>query len=281
MGHPHYLKPMGLGEILDTSVKLYRKHFRLLVAAQFPMTVYYIVVTLIETYGFGEPLTSFFRSLSPGGIVEPLLDPSLRFIPDVLFLIQLVLVKPLVLSTVIKVASDSISKTPSLKSGYTFYIQSWWKLGLTYIIPTVLLAVLVLILGTLFWVIGLFVVAFIWTRWMLTFPVAANENRFMIQSMRRSWNLVKGHTTRVFLSIIVMALIPLIIEFSPILMGTFFETSLIFLLIVFGTISEGVIVPLVDTTRVVIYFELRTRKEGYDLEQRVEKLTDSTENEPL
>jgi hypothetical protein len=44
-------------------------------------------------------------------------------------------------------------------------------------------------------------------------------------------------------------------------------------MVVFGVLSEGFIVPLIDTTRLVVYFELRARKEGFDIEKRVETLT--------
>jgi hypothetical protein len=267
-----YIKPMGLGEILDTSVKLYRKHFRLLVIAQLPMTTFYIVVTLIETYGFGESIPSSFAFLRPDQVLEPLLDPSLRYIPPLLFLVQLILVKPLALSAVTKVASDSLLKTPSVKEAYTFYIQFWWKLGLTYFIPILLLALVILVFEYLLPILGLMIVVFFWTRWVVAVPAAVNDGTFMVRSMKRSWNLVTGHTLKVFLAMGIMASLPFIMELSPIFIELFLGKLLIFLLIVFGTFSEGIIVPLIDVTRVVTYFELRTRHEGFDIEQRVETL---------
>jgi hypothetical protein len=63
-------------------------------------------------------------------------------------------------------------------------------------------------------------------------------------------------------------------DVSPVLLQPFLGTSLVVLMVVFGVLSKGFIVPLIDTTRVVVYFELRARKEGYDLEERVKKLSE-------
>lgn len=271
MGHPQYLRPMTMGETLDASFKLYRKHFRLLVTAQSPMVVMYLVLMVTSMYSLKEvttfstfvPLVVFLGSL--------LNSPSHYFL--ILALIHLLFIRPVTLAAVIKVASDSIVGTPSVRKAYLFSVKTWWKLGPTYLVFNIVLGILSFILLLLLGVISIPIIAFFWTRWILTFPVAVNDRTFLIKAMDRSWNLIKGRTFNVFGAMSLVSLIPFFVEISSSIMESLLGTSLIIFLVVFGTFSQGVIIPLVDTTRTVVYFELKSRKEGFDLEKRVEELT--------
>ena len=267
-----YLKPMETGEILDASVKLYRRNFTLLVAAQLPMTILSLARFIFQTYGLGAASISPFSFLEPEEmLVEPVLDLSWFWGLLILLLLQIVVIKPIALSAITRIASDSILDTPSFKKGYQFFFKNWWKLILTYAIPYILLYLIASILG-IFCCVGVIIACFLWARWLLAFPVAANDNTFMLRSLDRSWNLVKDHTWNTFLVMTLISLIPFVVQLSAYFVGLYLAGNIIFLIIVFAILSEGLIVPLVDTARVVIYFQLRARKEGFDLEKRVEAL---------
>lgn len=294
-----YLRPMNVGEILDSSVKLYHKNFLPLVIAQLPAMLFYLVNGLFSMFSTGAS--------EPSTLV---LNPYLILLYLVVALLGAFVVYPLAFSAVVKVASDNILGNPSsAKKAYKFCLREWWRYGLTYfelnliqgiaigiayaifIVPIAILGYALLsgggtgaglifgfVIALVFMGFGASMASFFWTRWILTFPAAVNEGIFYYKPMERSWNLVKGRTLRVFLPLFIVSIIPYIVIFSPIFMGGLLgglgavQGSLSTLILVFGTLSQGLLVPLVHVTRVVTYFELRARKEGFDLEKRVERL---------
>jgi hypothetical protein len=318
-----YLKPMGLGEILDASVKLYRKNFWTLVIAKSPMTAMYLITAGINLWFLGSAGSSFFdifsgMSMSPTSPVYPASSttPDLAtaiytlLILLVLVLIQVVFVYPVSMSAVTKVASDSILKTPSLKEGYTtpdralktpslkeayiFSLKNWFKLGITHAIIIIVVSVVggiaivipmliimfgaysmsagAMIVGVIFLLVALSAPAFLGIRWITVFPVMVNEQKFIGDAMSRSWDMVKGHTLKIFVAIAILALIPILIQQSSSFLEFLMGRSLALLIVIFGVVAQGIITPLVDCERAVVYFELRARKEGFDLEKRVEQL---------
>ncbi len=276
-----YVRPMGLGEILDASVKLYRKNFIALVIAQLPMTVFYLGYNIFTVLFTGMASTSLLDTMQPSyAEIDAALTRLILFflIAMSAAFIQVAIVYPLSMSAMTKVVSDSIlGKEPSAREGFRFYFHNWFGLGVTSVIFSLFLGIILGIgIALLFTVICfgvmLVVFVFLWVRLQAIFAVAVNEETFMVDAMRRSWDLVKGNTTKVFFALLLISLIPYGLIFS----STFFElllgTSLGNLTLVFGTLSQGLLIPLVCAARTVIYFELRARKEGYDLEHRVTQL---------
>jgi hypothetical protein len=302
-----FVKPMSLGEMLDSSIRLYKRTFIALVIAQLPMTILYLGSNVFNVVYMGTS-PSVFESIQPTYTdIYTDLNKLLIFytVYMLLMLVQIAVVQPMTMAAMTKVASDSVQgKKVSVKEGYWFYLHNWLKLGITgvaytialliaAIIPLIIfsiaIAVLtyaavssggfgalggVLIVGGIIGIIALIVIAFFWVRLQATYPVAVNEGTFMLDAMRRSWDLIKGNTRRAGLVLVLTALIPYAIIFTPTLMEMLLMTSLGNLILVAGILSQGLLMPLVGAARVVVYFELRARKEGYDLEERVKKLSE-------
>jgi hypothetical protein len=114
-------------------------------------------------------------------------------------------------------------------------------------------------------------VFFLWTRFSLLYPVIINEQLFL-HAFKRSWNLLKGQTIRVFFSLFLLFL------FFPgtlISMASFeaiMNTSSDLTFILYAFLAQALIVPLLDTGRTLIYFQLRTHKEGFHLKQKIEHM---------
>ncbi len=301
-----YLRPMGFGEILDSSIRLYRENIRALIIAQLPLTLAYILSSLLVFFSTGIVGTSLFAAFTQSAV--PTAAPRFSFGYLLLILLIYIIVglalTPLVFSAVMKIASDSVLKTPSsVKEAYRFCIQHWFSLALTNFVLALIVGIIaavllfiplavvtavftyafatggslssifaVLLVVLLFVALLMLIPAFLWTRWVITFPAAVSERIFVTEAMSRSWNMVKGHTIKTFLVIFLIFLIPFIIQYSPAIMEFSLGRSLALLTFVFGIVAQGVLIPLVHVTRVVVYFELRSRKEGFDLEKRIEQL---------
>ncbi len=274
-----------MSEILDVSVRLYRENFLVLVTVQLPLTV--ILFFVLATGG----------KINLLGISVPTMS-----LTALIHLIQLYIVRPLTLGAITKAASDSILKgSSSVKEAYGFSLRNKRKLIVTYFIISitfefvvaffilvsleaiidaltseyVIYSIIALICASIILAVGVSVASFLWIRWMCAFPIMVNEENEKIGSldaMKRSWNLLTGYTAKMFFVMFIVVLIPNIIQLTLPVLEFLVERSLIFLTIFFGLIAQGIIYPLVDCTRVVIYFELKVRREGFDLEKRVEQL---------
>ncbi len=273
-----YVRSMTFGEILDASVKLYRKDFIPLVTAQLPMTAFYLGTNLSTWVALGLIQSGLPATTQAYPEVYEELSQLMNFFLIILVLafVQIAFVYPLSLGAMTKVTSDSIlTGKSSAKSGFQFFVDNWFSLGVTNVILSLFLGLILgigLIIGFLCFGIGLLLYAFFWTRLQATYPVIVNEHIFVVSAMQRSWNLVKGNTIRVFFVLLVISLIPYVLIFSPVFMEMVLGTSSVGMMLVFGTLSQGLLIPLVAVARVVIFFELKARKEGFDIERRVEEL---------
>ncbi|NET72122.1 MAG: DUF975 domain-containing protein [Sphaerospermopsis sp. SIO1G2] len=140
-----------------------------------------------------------------------------------------------------------------------------------------LIAVLVTIVG---------VVIFAWfmTRFYLVdLPLAIEENCDATGTISRSFELTKGYVGRIFLISFVAVLITVPVQiliqivtsvvqliFTPLVADGNGFFSLIFFILILGMTlaSNAVILPFLQTVKAVIYYDLRTRREGLGLQLR-------------
>ncbi len=294
-----YLRLMGIGEILDSAVKLYKEGFSYLVMAHLPLVYLYLAYNLFFWY--------IFRGPGPFSILgHPFADSLFYFLEYgslhllwkvlALSLAHIVVVYPLASAAVTRVASDYVLQGhSSLKNAYRSVFKTWWKLGVTNVTMTVVLMVITLVfsigIDLIFYFVDfdflssystiiLFGAIFaaelptllLWARWAAIYPIMVNEEVFMVSGLERSSTMTKGYTLKVFLVCFLVLLIFLVTVFSARILHEFFGIPSYVLFLVFGAAAQGFIMPLMDCTRVIVYFELRTRKEGLDLEKRMEKL---------
>jgi hypothetical protein len=307
-----FLKPMGFAEILDASIRVYRKNFLALVIAHSPLILLTLISTLTQTYYTG--VQSPFESL-----VQPTYEPTSLLTPSsllmyllvafLILILQILIVYPVAFGAATKVVSDSILRTPSVKEAYRFSLKNILKLGLTNLIIVIALVIILVIVlfiplavsvAVLTYAIastptasfsaafgGIFIVlivalifclipAFIWTRLIAVYPVMVNEERYFLDALGRSWELVKGRTIVTFLVMVIIYFIPSIIQVSSLFAELLVQDPVVssVLIVGGGFVVQAFLIPLVCCARVVTYFELRARKEAFDLEKKVEKLTE-------
>jgi hypothetical protein len=288
---------MGVAEILDTAIHLYRKNFVLLIMAQLPVALLFLLVSWVTkqyTTSFLDFFTSFQSIQTPTVSIGYLL---------LLTFIQGLIIAPIVMGAVTRIPSDSMKgEIATVKKAYSFAFRNISVLVVTNFCVSVAIGIvagilislplivflfsltsmaigfggvsLSLIISFIIMILGFIVVLFIWSRWVTVFPIlVAEEGEYgTIDAMKRSWDLVKGRTLRTFFVMLVVSIIPFIIQYSPTIFEFMVFKPLPWLTILFGVLSQGLLIPLVHTTQVAVYYELRTRKEGFDLEQRVKKL---------
>jgi hypothetical protein len=234
---PVQLRAMGIGEILDAAIKLYQANWR---------TFMGIVAVLVVPFGL---LVAFVDTIGPELAV------------GVFLLGNFLVVRPLLEGAMAKAAAD-------------IYLGHDVEIGATYgyVAP---------LIGSLLWVIvlagaavlGGFILLiipgiFLLIRFYFAVVVVVVEGERGTAALRRSWRLVKGSTWRVLGIVLVIAIIGgILTAIISVPFTLLFAGTDVFAFEILGDVIAGIIVePFVALAVVLLYFDLRIRKEGYDLE---------------
>jgi hypothetical protein len=123
------------------------------------------------------------------------------------------------------------------------------------------------------------VALFIQTRWVVATPALVIEELGATRALGRSWDLTRGKFWRSFAVTFVLGLIALIVLSIPSFVIQMFAIGLAenlplpsAIATFLGTAISALFVPLSASAYVVLYYDLRVRRESLDLEVRVGQL---------
>jgi len=232
------IREMSFGEILDMGFTLLRNHFGVLVGIA---AVLYLPVGLLWAWSL----------------------PARGAVPDVEQLIAIGIVSvmitaiayPIVLAAVTHAVGESYL-------GRRATIGHALRLGLSILLPllgTAILAGLARVVGLLLIVVpGIY----LWLAFFLLPQVMVLERSFGFAAMSRSHELMKGHKLRAFGLFTVTTLITMVASNAFSLVGLVLPG----LGALLGALAEAVGVAFASAVSVVFYFDIRCRKEAFDLE---------------
>lgn len=245
---PPALRPLSVGEILDVSFTLYRRHFGPLVT-----------VALICS---GLPvLLSVYIEAAGGMLVNPLLTLA--------YYVGLMVLSAIATAATVHIVSASYLGQP-LGAGDAL-ARATPLLG-RLIVCSILLA-LVVGLGFIFFLVPGVILA---CGLLLAFPAVVLEpGRSATGALGRSWVLTRGSRWRMFgllLTLLILLYIPLVAVLAivavvlptPVAAGSGTAGGLIG--VAFAGVIQTLIYPLFYCVLTVAYYDLRVRKEGFDLE---------------
>jgi hypothetical protein len=240
------LRPLSIGEILDTSFQLYRRHFRSLAG----------IVLICNTV----PLLLDVYVESSGGKVA---HPFLGLLSAILLL---VLNSIATAATVFVVSEAYLGRTMTTGEALSRAQPFVGRLVVSHILYGLLVFIgfLLLIVPGLIVLVGL----------VLTAPALVIESiPEATLALGRSWRLTKGSRWK-----LVGVFIPLVILFMLPMMGAFVLVGIVAAMTggsgawaaVAGAAIVGLVqlvfTPLVNCALTVAYYDQRVRKEGFDLE---------------
>ncbi len=273
------LRPLGVGEILDVAIKIYRRHFATLVKivalVVIPIQVLSLLITASsapqETYSFDPSPTS------TGGLDE---GREVAAYATGQFLVGLLGVVVFLITTAacFKAVSDGyLGARPDWRESLRFALSR--ALSLTWLsVLTAFLLVLALLL---------LVLPAVWLgfAWVVAPAALLFEDVRGRKALGRSFRLVRGRWWPTFATLLIALVL------SSIVVGIFgfvvgFGTGLAFELLADGVgpvvslVLTGVInvvattltTPFQAAVAALIYFDLRIRKEGFDLEVMAQRL---------
>ncbi|MGI8810186.1 MAG: hypothetical protein ACR2KK_20545 [Acidimicrobiales bacterium] len=269
---PAGLRPLGVGEVLDVAIKIYRARFGVLVKS--------VAVILGPVFALAAVIRV---SIPPGDdLLEPPIDPSappefdieqlLPFIAGTLLIALLAFVAS-------QVATGACFKAVS---GAYLDEEPNWRESLRFARSR---------LGSLLWLSFLLVILlvpavlacivpgiYLWVAWSVAAPVLLLEDRKGWSALKRSQELVQGRFWPTVAILLLVALLTGMVQliFLGVLAGlvsvTGNEVAAALADAIGQTASSALTTPLSAAVLTVLYFDLRVRKEGFDLELLAHRL---------
>jgi len=261
------LRPLSFGELLDDVFRVYRRHFWLLVSISLVLALPTLILEILsgqaDQLGFSAAVLNQAASGSQPQFTQP---PQLNFIALGLQYIVAILLVPFVEGAITLAAMEvALGRPVTLASCLRGVLRRYWAL--------LGLALLGLLLFPLFLCFP--VAIWILVRWSVSVPALLAEGVGPVRAIQRSWELTRAHWWRLFGILVVVVLIQLVMNsivgaaalplaavipfVSPLVRGSISLTV--------STIGTAVITPVLYLCLVLLYFDLRIRKESFDLDQ--------------
>jgi hypothetical protein len=273
---------MPLPELLDELFRLYRRHFSLIVGVALLVALPGLVFQLI-TGSYRLTAASYANLFTTTGGAQPTFN-SQQF-SDLagtytLAGLAALLLSPITVGAVTRAVTDvALGRAANigsvLRETFARYLP---LLGFIAIVFGLFLVwVVVLVIGLVLLVLpGLAVLCggvYLAVRWSLSVVAMMAEDIGPIKGMARSWNLVKGQWWRTLGILFIVGIMQTIIGYA---LGFLF--GIMAAVVTTGDLRLGVvavgsavlgalITPIVTIAIVLLYFDLRVRKEGLDLDQ--------------
>ena len=266
---PLRLRPLEIGDMLDETFRMYRRHFLLFAgislllavpsAALYGLAFAWFSVALRDTTGTDlSYLTPLIATAGAG------------------FLVTLAIL-PFTNAAVMYAACESALGRPVTLGGvFSGILRRYFPLLGYWLLFTVtgLLAALLCVAPLVLWV-------WVFVGWIIVTPAMFIENISLGAAMRRSWQLVRGRWWRTFLVLFLMLIVWYVARVALdafLQLGQFLLAIVLSPFIVAGVTLAGaelvsaLVSPVLQILIVLIYFDLRVRREALDLFQMAYRL---------
>lgn len=261
MSAPSYtpqLRPLSVGEILDAGFRLFRHRFGNLVAC---VLVPIVPLTILGTIITASTDENAFDVNAPANDSAAAVAGALTGA-----VVQSIGAALAVAACFKAISAAYLGEHASVGDSLRYALARFVPLIVTYI-----LVVLITIPG--------FILLFIPGIWLsvklcMAFPAVVFERAGPFKAIGRSWRLTKGNWWRIFGTLVVVFLIALVVNFAltAVLGGiaagsdTISEVAFAVLATLITLLTYVLTYPLWAAVMTVIYYDLRVRNEGFDLQ---------------
>jgi hypothetical protein len=260
------LRPLGIGEILDAGVKVYRTKFATMLKAVAVVIVPVQVLNVLITLSLPDTSTT-------AGTTTTTSDSEWAGLAALLLVLVInILSSALAEAACLKAVSDTYLGTDtgwreSLRFGFRRLGALLWL--------TLIHGVIVLLAFAACIVPGVW----LYVAWSVAIPVLLIEGPRGFQALRRSFNLVRRRWWSTAGILILANLLATavaagigLLSVPLLLAGRDNEFVYELASAVFGAVASVLTIPFVAAVVAVIYFDLRVRKEGFDLQLMAQRI---------
>jgi glycerophosphoryl diester phosphodiesterase family protein len=259
------LRPLAIGEILDAGFRLMRHRFGTLVTCvivpMLPLSIIGTIILALTIDGAFDvnstTTTSDTGTIIAGWGADLLIEGAGA---------------ALAIAACFKVISSAyLGERATARSSLRFGLSRFLQLMVAYIVIGFVLLLLIVFSRV---VLPFLFAVFLGVRWSMAFPAIVSERIGPFRAMRRSWQLTRGHWWRTFATLIVVGLIALVIYIAFIVgldaavtsLDSVGQVAYAAVTTVVTVLVFAIVYPLVSSIVTVVYYDLRVRNEGFDLQ---------------
>jgi len=293
------MRPMGIADILDETVELYKTSFVLLVGIA---AVVYVPYSIFERYYLTPLIGTVAR---PGPQNTPDLSNMFFLLgATAISYLYLMVATPFVTGAMTYAVSERfLGRRTTVLSSFkqVFSASVFGQLLLVVLLQTGALAIPMVIMGIVIFASAMavtmshaalyiaipiavvfvlgsaFAAAYLLLRLALVGCSVVVERRGIGHALSRTWTMMTGNMLKCFVLFFVAGLVTAIVSWvSTIPTQTLITTSMlrggsasqVILIIhtIIGVISTTVLAPVMSIVTILLYYDIRIRKEGFDLE---------------
>ncbi len=261
---PLPLRQMGIGELVDGAIKLYRRDWLVLIGISAFVLIPITFIQVWVTQNMVVAVDEFATLEELGAVTSQIILLTLVF-----FAVQILIVQPYLVAAISRAAADAYLGEPVTLGRTLRYALS----RLPAILWISIITSVVTIIGFILLIIpGIIAVV----RLTLAPAVLVVEDVRGTKAVARSWRLTHGHSWRVLGTLILSglisafgaAIIQIPAEFAAGALGPDgWPISALG-----SAVASALITPFSLLIVVLLYFDLRVRKEGYDIEVMAQEL---------
>lgn len=262
---PLRLRPLEIGDLLDETFRMYRRHFLLFagisalvsvpVAGLWGYLYFSLFGDFVQQAGNGQPF-----DVSTGALVSAL----------AVSVVSLLLV-PFNYGAVTYAVCESAQGHPVTAWGVVRGVMRKYFQIFGYALAIVLMGLMFCLLPLWIW---------IWVAWVAVLPVMFIENAGLIAAMGRSWRLVEGRWWRTFLILLLVFVLVYVVQTA---LGAFVLGAQLLVEIILSSVATtwifaaasivvaSLVNPILQIAIVLVYFDLRVRREAIDLFQLAQR----------
>jgi hypothetical protein len=251
-------RPLGVSDLIDETFRIFRRHFLLFAKIGAVLMIPVGLIEIIQQVAVQQHADDLAFNLLTSGVVA----------------LVRAIVYMAVLSAIIYAMSEiRLGRMPTVGDAYNE--------GMEHFLSMIWIAFLYVLLPGLIGVtiIGLPVAVYLGVCWIFGLHVAVIESKRGMSALSRSKALVKGHWWRVLgiymLISIIVGIISVIFSAPTTILGVMialgrddetFRALGAAIGVIFSTAGTIITGPIVYIASVLLYYDLRARKEGLDLE---------------
>jgi hypothetical protein len=254
------LPPRSIGEILSAAFQLYRRHWRTLAAIA---AVVVVPLTLLQ-YGAGHWFRTNGQQLQDTAEVST----SLWTVASASLLAALVGL------LLYQVLTGAITRTIATEvTGHDLDLEQSYRFGFARLGPVLVVSILVGLATLLGLIVFIIPGIYICVRLAVSIQALVIEDRRGTEAMRRSWDLAAGHWWHAAFTLLVAGLITGVVNAvitAPFSAGAWLLQGIA------AAIATTVTLPYGALVGVLLYLDLRARKERLDLDTLKANLQAST-----
>lgn len=263
------MRPRTLSELLDAAFSLYRRNFSLIAGISLIVAIPYLATLLLtgaNRFDFVRYYTNLFQN--PAAFQSGQAPPFPTIDVTALAISYLVglIVAPFTTGALFRAATALQLGEPAtigtvLRDVLRRYFGLWGVMILFGLVA--FSAIFFITIPIVLWVV---------VRWSLAIAALFAENINPARALGRSWALVHDQWWRtlgiilvvLLLTSIVAGVLDLFVDAVALILPSVVRT---FVVLASNTVVQALVSPITPITVTLLYFDLRVRKEGYDLEQ--------------